>query len=233
MPTHVAPTVLRPADFVQAAAEFICERMLAAVSARGLFRLALSGGNTPRRIHENLAARTGLPWTKVQFTFGDERCVGPDHADSNYRMADESLFSLAAIPAGNIFRMRGEIDPEAAATEYEGKLAAVAARFGETRYRHDLVLLGMGEDGHTASLFPGKPAVEESARNVVPTIGPKPPPQRLTLTLPLLNAAREVAFLVTPKGKERVLEEVLAGDQRYPAARVQPAEGTVTWLIGT
>jgi 6-phosphogluconolactonase len=167
----------------------------------------------------------------VQITFGDERCVPPDDEASNYRMAREALLDRAPIPAGNIFRIRGELEPEAAASEYEAKLAAVAARFGEVRYRHDLLLLGMGEDGHTASLFPGSPALDETARNVIPAIGPKPPPQRVTMTFPLLNAARAVLFMAGRKGKEQVLEEVLAGDQRYPSARVRPADGSVTWMI--
>jgi 6-phosphogluconolactonase len=232
MPPDVTPTIHRTSQFVIDAADLIVREMEVAIASRGLFRLALSGGNTPRKIHEELAARPQLPWEKVQFTFGDERCVPPDDADSNFHMAQESLFSRIPVPSGNIFRLRGEIPPEEAATEYEDKLRAVAGRLGEPIYRHDLILLGLGEDGHTASLFPGYPALDETSRWVVPTLGPKPPPQRLTLTYPVLNAARSIAFLVTPKGKEQVLEEVLTGDQRYPSARVQPTDGRVTWLIG-
>jgi 6-phosphogluconolactonase len=127
-----------------------------------------------------------------------------------------------------VFRIRGEIEPEAAAAEYEAKLAAVAARFGEDRYAHDLLLLGLGPDGHTASLFPGSPALEESKRNVIPATGPKPPPQRITFTFPLINAAREVAFLVKEDSKQTLVSEVQSGDLRHPAARVKPA----TWLLG-
>jgi 6-phosphogluconolactonase len=108
----------------------------------------------------------------------------------------------------------------------------VAGRFGEERYRHDLLILGMGEDGHTASLFPGSPALEETVRSVIPATGPKPPPQRVTMTFPLLNAAREVCFMATRKGKEEVLERVIAGDQQFPAARVRPVDGSVIWLVG-
>jgi len=143
-------------------------------------------------------------------------------------MAQESLLTVAPIPGGNVFRIRGEIDPEAAASEYEAKLAAVAARFGEERYAHDLLLLGLGPDGHTASLFPGSPALDETKRNVIPATGPKPPPQRITFTFPLINAAREVAFLVKEDSKQTVLEEVQARDPRHPASRVKPA----TWLLG-
>ncbi len=223
--------VIHPADFAAEAARFILGHARTAIAARGLFRLALSGGNTPRAVHAELA-RLGadLSWNRVQITFGDERCVPPDHADSNYRMAKETLLDAVAIPAGNVFRIRGEIDPAIAAQEYEEKLAAVAARFGEPRYVHDLVLLGLGEDGHTASLFPGSPALDETARNVIPATGPKPPPQRITMTFPLLNAARHVCFLVTGAGKHALVEEIAAGGSDYPAGRVRAAE--VTWIVG-
>ena len=223
--------VIHPADFAAEAARFILAHARDAIAARGLFRLALSGGNTPRAVHAELA-RLGadLAWNRVQITFGDERCVPPDHADSNYRMAKETLLDAVAIPAGNVFRIRGEIDPAIAAQEYEEKLAAVAARCGEPRYVHDLVLLGLGEDGHTASLFPGSPALDETVRNVIPATGPKPPPQRITMTFPLLNAARHVCFLVTGAGKHALVEEIAAGGSDYPAGRVRAAE--VTWIVG-
>ena len=232
--TSHQPAVVRTKNFVGDAAKFILEHARAAIAERGLFRLALSGGNTPRAIHAELASIAGdLPWNKVQITFGDERCVPPDHKDSNYLMAKESLLDLVPIPEANVFRIRGEIDPEAAARECEAKLAAVAARFGEERYVHDLILLGLGEDGHTASLFPGSPALNETERNVIPATGPKPPPQRVTFTFPLLNAARQICFLVkNDPAKEQVIREVIAGDERYPAARVRPVNGGTTWLIG-
>ena len=231
MQIDVSPQILRPTDFAVEAAHFILVHARAAIAERGLFRLALSGGNTPRAVHAQLA-RLGadLPWNHVQITFGDERCVPPDHADSNFRMARESLLDAIAIPAGNVFRIRGEIDPAAAAQEYEQKLAAVAARFGEPRYVHDLLLLGLGEDGHTASLFPGSPALDETVRNVIPATGPKPPPQRITMTFPLLNAARHVCFLVSGGGKDALIAEIVAGGSSHPAARVHAA--AVTWITG-
>lgn len=236
MQTDVAPSppvVLRAPDFVSAAVQFILDRGHAAITARGLFRLGLAGGNTPRAVYAALAQHaSALPWEKVQITFGDERCVPPDDAQSNFRMARESLFDHLPIPAGNIFRIHGEIAPGEAAAACERQLAAVAARFGEERYAHDLLLLGLGEDGHTASLFPGSPALDETVRNVVPAIGPKPPPQRITLTFPLLNAARHVCFLVNDASKEGVITEVLRGDPRHPASRVRPSQGAVTWLLG-
>ena len=164
-------------------------------------------------------------------TFGDERCVAPDHEDSNYRVAKETLIDPSGIPAGNVFRMRGEIDPETAAREYEDMLRAFAGRLGEPRYAHDLLLLGLGEDGHTASLFPGSPALDETTREVLPVIGPKPPPQRLSMTFPLINAAHHVLFLVPQADKRAIAEAAVAGDQRYPASRVHGQECT-TWLLG-
>ena len=218
------------ADFAQDSASYILERGRAAIAERGLFRLGLAGGNTPRAVYAAMAAQGGadFPWAKVQITFGDERCVPPDDKDSNYLMAKESLLSVVPIPEGNVFRMRGEIEPAAAAAEYEAQLAAVASRLGEPRYAHDLLLLGLGPDGHTASLFPGSVALEENERNIIPATGPKPPPQRLTMTFPLINASREIAFLVNEAAKKQVIEEVQAGDARHPAARITSA----TWLLG-
>lgn len=221
-----------PENFPRHAAAFLLREIQRAIAERGLCRLALSGGQTPRAIHEQLVMLgEDLPWNHVQITFGDERCVPPDHADSNYRMARESLFDRVAIPAGNIFRIRGEIAPEDAALETEARLAAVAARCGEARYVHDVLLLGVGEDGHTASLFPGSPALEETVRNVIPATGPKPPPQRITMTFPLLNAARHACFLVTGAGKHALVEEIAAGGSAYPAGRVRAA--AVTWIVGS
>jgi 6-phosphogluconolactonase len=233
MQTDVTPRLVRTTDFARDAARFILDHGRAALAARGLFRLGLSGGNTPRRVHAALAELAGdFPWAKVQITFGDERCVPPDHDQSNYRMAKESLLEAVAIPAGNVFRIRGEIAPEAAALEYEQKLSAFASRGGEVRYVHDLLLLGLGEDGHTASLFPGSPALGETVRNVIPATGPKPPPQRVTMTFPLINAARHVCFLANDAAKQPLIDEILAGASTYPAGRVRPTAGQVTWLVG-
>ena len=209
----------------------IISQGLAAIERSGLFRIGLAGGNTPRAIYEELAARPDcLPWSKVQITFGDERCVAPDHADSNYRMAREALLSRVSIPEGNVFRVRGEADPEEASQECELRLKAVASRLGEPVYAHDLMLLGMGPDGHTASLFPGSPALDEEAHWVIPTIGPKPPPQRITFTFPLLNASRVVMFLVNDASKEPMIQEVIQG--KFPAGRICPEHGEVIWVIG-
>jgi 6-phosphogluconolactonase len=228
----VISRILHTTNFAGDAARIILEHAREAIGARGLFRLGLTGGRSPRAIHAALVATAGdLPWRKIQFTFGDERCVPPDNEESNYRVARETLFEPAGIAEGSIFRMRGEIDPEEAAREYEAKLQTVAGRLGEPRYVHDLLLLGLGEDGHTASLFPGSPALEETTRNVLPVIGPKPPPQRLSMTFPLINASKDILFLVPQADKREVAEAAVAGDARYPASRVHGTEQT-TWLLG-
>jgi 6-phosphogluconolactonase len=229
---RMAPKIIRTTAFAADAAALILAEARAAIMQGGLFRLALAGGETPRVVHQELVRTAAdLPWNRVQITFGDERCVPPDDPDSNYRMAKESLVDRVPLPSGNIFRIRGEIAPEDAAHEYEEMLATVAARFSEPRYVHDLILLGMGPDGHTASLFPGSPALAETGRNVIPARGPKPPPQRITMTFPLLNAARRVCFLINDAAKIPLVEKISAGDLSYPAAQVQPVNGTVTWLV--
>jgi 6-phosphogluconolactonase len=228
----VISRILHSTDFANEAARFILDHARKAIAQRGLFRLGLTGGRSPRAIHTAMMAQArDLPWAKVQLTFGDERCVPPDHEDSNYRVAKESLLDPSGIPEGNVFRMRGEIAPEEAAREYEAKLRAMGARLGESRYMHDLLLLGLGEDGHTASLFPGSPALEETTRDVMPVIGPKPPPQRISMTFPLINAAHHILFLVAEPAKREVAEAAIAGDKRYPASRVHGREQT-TWLFG-
>jgi len=225
--------IIRTDTFIGDAVAIIHDCALDAIAARGIFRLSLCGGNTPRPVYVELAKLyADLPWDRTQITFGDERCVPPGDDQSNYKMAKATLFDGARIPEGNIFRIRGEIDPDAAAREYEQKLAQVAARFDEQRYLHDLLLLGLGEDGHTASLFPGSPALDESVRNVVPATGPKPPPQRITFTLPLINAARHVCFLVNDPAKSAIIQRATSGDASLPSARVKPASGRLTWLIG-
>jgi 6-phosphogluconolactonase len=227
------PRILRTTMFAGDAVAIIHESALDAIAERGIFRLGLCGGNTPCPVYEELAKHDGLPWGKVQITFGDERCVPPDHDQSNYKMARQSLFEPAHLADGNVFRIRGEIDPETASLEYEHKLSHVAARFAESRYQHDLLLLGLGEDGHTASLFPGSPALNETIRNVVPVIGPKPPPRRISITLPLINAARHVCFLVNDPAKSGVVNEVVKGNPDLPASHVNPSSGLLTWLLGS
>jgi 6-phosphogluconolactonase len=225
--------VIRSRDFVHDAAEFILQHARTALAERDQFRIALSGGNTPRPVYTEFA-RIGreLPWDRVFFTFGDERCVPPDDSQSNFRMARESLFIPAAVPEKSIARMRGEIDPQLAAQEYQDGLDLLAAQRGEIIYRHDLILLGMGDDGHTASLFPGTAALEEKTHKVVANFVPKFNTWRLTFTFPLISQARHVCFLVNANKNTALLERVLQGDQQYPAAQVAPANGGLTWILG-
>jgi 6-phosphogluconolactonase len=225
--------VVRSRNFVHDAAEFILQQARVALAERDKFRVALSGGNTPRPVYTELA-RIGrdLPWDKIFFTFGDERCVPPEDEQSNFRMARESLFVPAGVPEKSIARMRGEIDPQISAQEYRDALELLAVQRGETIYCHDLILLGMGDDGHTASLFPGTAALEEKSSAVVANFVHKFNTCRITFTLPLINQARHVCFLVNANKNVALLDQVLAGDQQFPAARVEPANGALTWFLG-
>jgi len=229
----MAPQVIRTRNFATDAAEFILKCAREALAERGQFRIALSGGNTPRPVYTEFA-RLGreLPWDRVLFTFGDERCVPPDDAKSNYRMARESLFVPASVPEKSVMRMRGELDPQLAAQEYQNGLDLLAAQNGERIYRHDLILLGMGDDGHTGSLFPGTAGLEEKTQRVVPNFVPKFDSWRITFAFPLINQARQICFLVNANKNAALLDKVLAGDQQFPAAQVQPADGALTWILG-
>jgi 6-phosphogluconolactonase len=199
-------------------------------ASTGTFRVALSGGSTPKRMHELLAAmgREALPWDRVELWFGDERTVPPDHADSNYGMAKRTL--LDPLRLTKVHRMEGERDPVAAAADYERELVGAAGAPPVL----DLVFLGMGPDGHTASLFPGSPAVGERQRYVVanPVDSPvaKGKTTRITLTVPALCAARHVRFLVAGADKAHVLAEVLEGPRgRYPSQLVEGSD--VAWYL--
>jgi 6-phosphogluconolactonase len=225
--------VIRTLDFASDAANFIVDQAHKAVAERNEFRIALSGGNTPRPIYERLAIiGRDLPWGSIRITFGDERCVSPDDSQSNFRMAREALFIPAAIPEKSIMRMRGEIDPQMAAQEYENQLDLLAAQRGEDIYRHDLILLGLGDDGHTASLFPGTAGLEERERRVIANFVPKFSSWRLTFTFPLINHARQICFLVNATKSAELIERVLRGDPQLPASRVEPTAGDVTWILG-
>jgi 6-phosphogluconolactonase len=225
--------IIRTKNFVADAANFIVDLAHKALAERNEFRIALSGGNTPRPVYSEIArVAHDLPWERILITFGDERCVPPDDAQSNYRMARENLFRPAAIPEKSIMRIRGEIDPPIAAQEYEDELGLLGTQRGEQIYRHDLILLGLGDDGHTASLFPGTAALEENIRRVVANFVPKLNAWRLTFTFPLINLARHVCFLANANKHAELIERVLSGDTQYPAARVNPSTGQLTWILG-
>ena len=222
------------ASLARAASEHFVTLAAEAIAARRRFAVALSGGSTPRATYalladDEFAAR--LDWSCVHVFWGDERCVPPDHPGSNFRLADEALLSHIPIPSDNIHRVHGELGPEAAAQAYA---AALRTFFGTTWPRFDLVLLGMGSDGHTASLFPGSPALRETARSVVAVTAcyQDRPAHRVTLTPPAINAARQVLFLVTGTAKAETLQAVLEGPEGpYPAQRIRPTSGQLIWLV--
>lgn len=216
-------TVVPTAQFASAAAERILE---AREQSGATFRIALSGARTPQPVYRILARKVA-DWSGWELFFGDERCVPPDNPLSNYFMAMASLKEAAGLSAASVHRMRGEADPEAAAREYE---ALLRRELGEGRGL-DLVLLGIGANGHTASLFPGGPELEESERWVLPTRSPEPPVQRLSLTLPAIDASARVLFLVQGADKAPVLRQVLSGDTSLPAALVRPSPGQLQWLV--
>jgi 6-phosphogluconolactonase len=219
----------------EAAAEF--ERAaLAACARQGAFRVALAGGTTPRETYALLSDaraphRQAIPWPQVHVFFCDERQVAPDSRLSNIGMACETLLRHVPIPEGQIHRMRGENpDPDRAAEEYE-EILRDAFRIGPRELpRFDLILLGMGEDGHTASLFPGSQGLDEKERLAIATRAPVEPAGRITLTLPVLNAAAEAMVLVTGAGKASAFARVRAGGADLPAARLRPENGTLVWL---
>ncbi|MBV8714444.1 MAG: 6-phosphogluconolactonase [Chloroflexi bacterium] len=223
-----------PSALADAAARHIVEAGQAAIDARGGFSIALSGGSTPRELHRRLASSplvSQLDWSRVHVFFGDERCVPPEHPESNYRMASETLLSHVPIPSAQVHRMRGELEPAAAAASYEEEMRTF---FGDEPPRLDVILLGMGDNGHTASLFPGLTAVHEQQRWVVAEYVGEVGMWRLTLTPPVLNLGREVLFLVAGSGKASMLRQVLEGpyapDER-PAQVVRPSPGEVIWLV--
>jgi 6-phosphogluconolactonase len=218
------------------AAQAIVDAARAAVHARGRFTVALAGGATPRTTYLRLAApphADAMPWDRTWVFFGDERCIPPDHPESNYGMANETLLGKAPLPPAQVFRMRGEADdPEAAATEYARTLAEVFATRRGALPRFDLILLGMGLDGHTGSLFPGSPALKEVFRTVAAVHAAAAAiPQRLTLTFPVLNAAAEVIFLVSGAEKAKAVKAALGEGSTLPAAMVRPTSGHVRWLL--
>ena len=192
-----------PAAMAEKAAARVASVVHEAVDARGRCSLCLAGGGTPKAVYELMARNDALPWSKMDFYFGDERCVPPDDEDSNYLMASGSLLGPRGIAEGQIKRMKGEDpDREAAADAYAALLPEAI----------DVLLLGMGPDGHTASLFPGHEAMGETTRRVVPVKGPKPPPWRLTITAPVIEAARHTFVLAHGAGKASMINRAINGD---------------------
>ena len=224
----------------RAAQEFV-QAATSAVSEKGSFSVALSGGSTPKVLYSLLAndaaLRAQIPWDKMSVYFGDERSVGPDHPDSNFRMATETMLSRVPLQADQVFRIKGEYkDTERAALEYEQALRT-GFKIAERQFpRFDLVLLGMGNEGHTASLFPGTKALHETKRLVVRNWVGKLYTERITLTAPVINNAARVIFMITGADKELALKGVLEGPNepdQLPAQMIQPANGKLLWLVDT
>jgi 6-phosphogluconolactonase len=230
-------TLTTPQDLFAAAAEEVVRAANDAVAQRGRFTIALSGGSTPRNLFNLLAtnARTVLPWDRMFFFWGDERHVPPTDPESNYRMADESLLSKVPVLPANVFRIAAENpDAAAAAAAYEQTLQKFFALSPGQFPIFDLILLGMGPDGHTASLFPGTAGLQERSRLVIANWVEKFKTNRITLTLPVLNAARCVTFLVSGTDKASALHAVLEGDapgEQYPSKLVRPTDGKLIWLV--
>lgn len=210
-----------------------------ALAVRERFRVALSGGSTPKHLYGLLSKppfSREVPWHQVEFFWGDERAVPPDHPDSNYRMASEALLTKLAIPGAHIHRMPAERpDQDAAARDYQVEIARVfgASPDGDPP-AFDLVLLGMGADGHTASLFPDTEALKEAVRWVVANYVPKLASHRLTLTARILNNAACVLFLISGQDKAEALAQVLEGPadpERFPAQLIHPSSGRIMWLV--
>lgn len=219
-----------PEALADAVARHVITVAADAISTGGRFTLALSGGSTPRAAYQRLA--TGdlahlLDWGRVHVLWGDERCVPPDDPQSNYRMAKEALLDRVPIPPEHIHRIRGEDEPQEAAADYEDELRSLNGSL-------DLVLLGLGEDGHTASLFPGQPAVHEAEYWVMAVPAPTGDMWRVTLTPAVLNLAKNVTFVVSGASKAPRLAQVLEGPfnpDLLPAQAIRPIHGRLTWMV--
>lgn len=210
-----------------------------AVASRGVFSMALAGGSTPKMLYALLAEhptlRNSLPWDKMQVFFGDERHVGPGHADSNFQMASDAMLSKVPLQAEQIHRIRGEYpDTAQAAAEYEDEIRRTFVLKAGEFPRFDLLLLGMGNEGHTLSLFPGTKALHESQRIVTRNWVGKLYTERITLTAPAANTAANIIFMVTGSDKACALKAVLEGPHepdQLPAQTIQPTNGSLAWLI--
>jgi 6-phosphogluconolactonase len=228
-------SVFRDIDALsRAAADRFVSLFCAAIQSHGRFAAALSGGSTPRRLYFSLGSspyRENIDWKRAHLFWADERCVAPIHEDSNYRLVADTMLFKAAVPEENIHRIHGEAGAGPAAAMYEEELHRFFAP--AQRPVFDLVILGAGVDGHTASLFPGSTSLQERTRDVLPVYRKRPDVDRVSLTLPVLNRAAHVLFLVAGNEKADIVNELLISGNRkqYPAGRVQPTGGTLSWFI--
>jgi 6-phosphogluconolactonase len=233
---RVLPT---PEATARAAAQLFTDAAVKAAAGRGIARIAISGGTTPKAMFALLASPAEpylkqVPWDKLELYWVDERCVPPDDAESNYRMTKEALLSKVPLAAERVHRMEGELQPEVAAARYEAVIRNTFRLEGAETPTFDLVLLGMGDDGHTASLFPHTDALNEMSHIVVPNHVPQKDTWRITLTWPVINQGREVAFLIEGSGKAQVLHDVFLGPyqpETYPSQIIRPASGRLTLLL--
>lgn len=215
-------------------ADFIVIHATEAIHARGRFSFVLSGGSSPKKLFELLASddyKNKINWPAVFFFFGDERNVPATHADSNYLMASKALFEPLQIPKANIFRMNTDLAPTEAAADYERKLRTF---FADEKIVFDLVLLGVGDDAHTASLFPHTPVLHEKEKMVASCFIEKVNMHRITLTATCINQAHAVSFLVFGASKAEAIKQILSGDrdiEKYPAQLIQPIEGQLHWYL--
>jgi 6-phosphogluconolactonase len=201
------------------------------IQERGYFSVVLSGGSTPKPLYEYLSYVEKIEWDKVFVFWGDERIVPSDHQASNYRLAYNSLLSRVSIPEENVFRIKGELSPESAANKYNNALDSF---FDSHEKKFDLIILGMGIDGHTASLFPGSDALQEENRWVVPNYIPKLDSWRITLTYPAINLARKIIVLVVGEEKAKILKTVLEEDEdndNLPIKHISSSNKEITWMI--
>jgi 6-phosphogluconolactonase len=226
-----------PERLAQAAAEVFAKYAADAIAARGVARIAISGGSTPRRMFALLATEplaSQVAWDKLHLYWVDERCVAPDDAESNFRMTYEELLSKVPLPPANVYRMEGELDPEEAASRYEATLRNTFRLEGAQAPAFDLILLGMGDDGHTASVFPHTDAIDALGRLVVANHVPQKDTWRITLTWMVINQGKRVVFLIEGGEKADILHEVLLGDydpEQLPAQLIRPESGRVGLLL--
>jgi 6-phosphogluconolactonase len=233
--TRTIEVATTAADLFHAAAEEFSRVGRQAIGAQGRFAVALSGGSTPKSLYSLLASSyADFPWARTYFFFGDERHVPPTDPESNYRMVNESLLSKVAIPAQNVFRVKAENpDAAAAAADYEAQLRKFFELKPNEFPRFDLIFLGLGPDGHTASLFPDSEGLKETTRLVIANRVEKFKTHRISFTFPVLNNAGEVIFLASGSDKAEMVREVLEGKPMppLPAQQVQPTNGRLLWML--
>lgn len=237
--TEVKYAVADGASLSRIVADHLLGQIIAAVEKRGKARIAISGGNTPKALFTLLADpsqpyRERIPWKALELYWVDERAVPPDHPESNYRMTREALLEKVPLPFAQVFRMEGELDPEEAASRYEALIRNNFRLEGAETPRFDVIELGMGDDGHTASLFPHTPAIHELGRIVVANHVSQKNTWRITLTWPVINQGSNVFFLVAGKDKAEALEQVLFGandPETFPSQLIRPATGKLTLFL--